>query len=44
MGGACLLNMYVYATIIDYNNNTYNINRNTNNEFGLGGLGGGGQT
>ena len=26
MGGACLLNMYVYATIIDYNNNTYNNN------------------
>ena len=23
MGGACLLNMYVYATIIDYNSNTY---------------------
>ena len=40
MGGACLLNIYVDATITDYNNNNYNMNSNTNNEFGLGGPGG----
>ena len=40
MGGACLLNMYADATITAYNNNNYDMNSNTNNEFGLRGPGG----